>query len=63
MKEREALKPKEVVKEKVEEAIVHEDEWGKLIQLIKKNYMIFINFRTVELPLKYTDKLNSPLWI
>lgn len=32
--EREALKPKEVVKEKVEEAIVHEDEWG--IELVSE---------------------------
>lgn len=31
---REALKPKEVVKEKVEEAVVHEDEWG--IELVSE---------------------------
>lgn len=41
MKEREALKPKEVVKEKVEEAIVHEDEWGKWKQLIKRKQYDF----------------------
>lgn len=48
--EREALKPKEETKEKVEEAIVHDDEWGNsaCIKIFLKNEAN-INGRIVKL--------------